>query len=198
MAVKRILYQIRKSKADQYFCTVTLYAVIQFMQQPVAIIEIIVIFLLGLWLVANIVYALFNKQVSAFTYHRDVFRWLSAYQLFSDTPREYTLLYRDRLADNSLTGWTTIPLIPAWKPWHLIWYPQKEVPLTVYSMVDDVAEGIKEKKERAARSNISERFIYRMLLHYVYRFPVPAGAAGRQFRIEQANQAIFISDFHQP
>lgn len=174
------------------------------MQQPVTATEIIVISLLGVWLLANIAYAVFNRRIGRVTYHRDVFRWLSAYQMFSATSSDYRLLYRDQLADNSLTGWTAIPLTPAWKPWHLAWYPQKQVPLAVYSMVDDVAEGLEQRKERVATGTISERFMYRMLLQYVRRFQAPAGATGRQFLIEKViagagdpeYREVFISNLH--
>lgn len=162
----------------------------------ISIIEAIIIVLLGLWLLGNIIYAVWNRRMGRFTYYRDLFRWLSAYQLFSDTPRAYQLLYRDRLTDDTVTGWQLVRLTPAWKPWHLIWYPQKQVPLTIYSIVDDLAVGLQKRRDSVALEKIQERFMYRVLLLYVGRFPPATGATNRQFRIGQGGQDLFTSDFH--
>lgn len=172
------------------------------MQRPVTIIEIIIICLLGLWLLGSIGYAIFNRRMAAFTYYRDLFRWLSAYQLFSATHHDYRLSYRDRLPDNGIASWKIIPLAPAWKFFHIIWFPQKQVPQTVHSLIDDLAGWIAKKQEGVAMEKISERFLYKVIRNYVNRIPAGPGNAGRQFKIERITggqeQNVFISDFYQP
>lgn len=171
------------------------------MQQPVSVIELIIVSLLGIWLLGTIAYALFNRRMSAFTYRRDLFRWLSAYQLFSETAHEYRLSYRDRLPDNTTTSWITVSLTPPWKFFHFIWFPQKQVPQTVNSLIDDLAGWIAKKRDNADREKIRERFLYRVMRYYVDRIP-SSGNTARQFRIERIaggrQQEVLISDYYQP
>ncbi|MET0393841.1 MAG: hypothetical protein ABW019_11905 [Chitinophagaceae bacterium] len=176
------------------------------MHQPVTATEIFVICLLAGWLLLTILYALFNRRVAAITRRYDLFRWLSAYQLFSTTASDYRLLYRDQLTDDSMTEWTVISLTPVWKPWHLLWFPQKLVTHTIHSLADDLVTGLAKRKGTTAAAKINERFLYRALQRYVQQQPCTPGLAGRQFRIDKLTglpgspeySEAFISNFHQP
>lgn len=66
------------------------------MQYSISMAEAGVIFLLSVWLTVNLAYAIFNRKIARFTNRWDLFRWISAYQLFSITEDQYIFSYRER------------------------------------------------------------------------------------------------------
>lgn len=166
--------------------------------------EIIIIIILGSWLFATILYQIFNYKMIHFTARFDIFRWLPAYHLFSGTPRDFKLFYRDRSKDGILTDWLEISLVNHIRPQNSLWNPNNLVINTICSLVDDLVRVLETKQNKKPHKEFSERFIYKSVMRFVLRFPKPFEAIERQFKIEETNGHIqtqsikqnFVSEFH--
>jgi hypothetical protein len=165
--------------------------------------EIIIIFIFGLWLAATLVYQIFTPQLMNYTSRWDIFRWLPAYHLFSGTPREFRLFYRDRALTGESGDWIEIPLYNLHKWYNMAWCSNDFVINIIASSVDDLVN-IKEQPKQKTSKDISQRFVYQIILRYVSRVPKSFDAVERQFKVEEAggyittqsNRQIFFSDFH--
>lgn len=179
---------------------------ILYMPQQVTFTELIVLMLLGIWLLLSISYSVFNRLTAKLIYRFNIFNWVSAYQLFTETPKEYHLYYRDQLQNGEMTDWYVITLVPSYQWWQALWYPDKLMPEAVLSAADNFMRRMASLSPGQEIKNISERFNYRVILHYVFRQPVPQGLKARQFKIEVAEKLPvnagqpkdFISDLHTP
>jgi hypothetical protein len=168
--------------------------------------EIVVVMLLGMWLMLSISYAVLNHFTAKVIYKFNVFKWISAYQLFTETPKEYRIYYRDQLLSGETTDWHTISLIPDYKWWHFLWHPGSLVPLTIISTADNLMGRITAFPNHELNKNISDRFNYQVIQHYVFRQPVPKELKARQFKIEMEeklpnnsnNVSQFVSNMHTP
>lgn len=150
-----------------------------------------------LWLTANICYLFISKRRGDFTYHNDLFRWLSTVQFFFRSETFY-LSYRDMLADQSVTPWQSVSLNQQWKSYHAIWYPARTIDECVKSMLSDLAHYARKDQSGLGRKKIKERFIYHALFYFLQRYPKSDCSLGRQFRIQdKENNEVFISDFYQ-
>jgi len=159
--------------------------------------EIVIVLILAIWLTANICYSLFNKRIAHYTYRTDIFRWLSAFQLFSERAKLFQLSYRDMLADQTVTQWEAVVLELQWYSYHAIWFPGRTIDECVRSMLDDLVNIVKKDKSGFGRKKIKERFIYHALIHFLNRYPQNNSDLGRQFRIQdKENNEVFISDFY--
>ena len=159
--------------------------------------EIAVIFILTIWLLANVCYAIFNKKMARITFYSDVFRWISAFQLFSRDIGDHKLYYRDMLPDQSVTGWKYVSLTPHWRIYHAIWFPQKAVPQSIRSIVNDLAIITKMKQDKTNLRKASERFNYNAILCFIMQFPSGQIDVERQFKIEDGKKGeLFMSYFH--
>jgi hypothetical protein len=175
------------------------------MLQQFTFTELIVVMLLGTWLLLTISYAAFNRFTAKLIYRFNLFNWVSAYQLFTETPREYHIYYRDELQNGEMTDWYTLTLIPRYKLWHALWYPGNLIPQTILSTADNLMQRVTSAQDKE-KINFSERFNYRVILHYVLRLPAPQNLKARQFKIEMTEKLPgnasslkqFISDLHTP
>lgn len=159
--------------------------------------EIVIVLILALWLTTNICHLLLNKRKTRFTYRTDLFRWLSAFQLFSKQKQLFYLSYRDMLADQSVTPWESVSLNQQWRPSQAIWFPARTIDECVKSMLDDLVHIDKKDQSGFGRKKIKERFIYHALFHFLQRYPQNDTNLGRQFRIrDKENNEVFISDFY--
>ena len=159
--------------------------------------EIIIVLTLAIWLTANICYSFQNKRMAHYTYRADIFRLLSAFQLFSRKVESFHLSYRDMLADQVATQWEPVPLNQQWKSYHAIWFPARTVDTCVISIMDDLVHIVKKDQSGFGRKKIKERFIYHALSHFLERYPQSESCLGRQFRIQdKENNEVFISDFY--
>jgi hypothetical protein len=164
--------------------------------------DLAILILLAVWLLLDVLYALFNKRMGRFTYRFDPFRWISAYQLFSPTPRSFRLYYRDQLPDRSLTQWNEA--IYSSVKWYAgFWSPRQIVTSTIQSAMDDLIRFKEADGEIQPKRNIADRFIYKSLLNFVFRFNYNK-VFYRQFKIDElvgitgnyTRRELFMSDFH--
>ncbi|MBS1522333.1 MAG: hypothetical protein JST50_15135 [Bacteroidetes bacterium] len=131
-----------------------------------------------------------------YTFRTDLFRWLSAFQLFSRNNEPFQLSYRDILADQSITPWELVVLNPQWRSYHAIWFPARAIDDCIKSMMTDLAYIIRKDHSGFGRKKIKERFIYHALFYFLKRYPQNENCLGRQFRIQdKENNEVFISDF---
>lgn len=167
--------------------------------------EIIIVVILSAWFIASVFYVVFNRLLSKVTNRWDIFRWLSAYQLFSETERHFRLSYRDALANNVTTEWQVIPMLVRQRWYHMFWFPEALIYKLINSFVDDLVRFWEAKQNTTASEKISERFIYRVVLRFVWRCPVNENTQARQFKIEETSgyvtnktiEEIFVSTFHE-
>ena len=166
--------------------------------------ETIIFFVFAVWLSVSILYCIFNRQLGIYTNRWDLFRWISAYQMFSRTMRNFRLSYREKMSDDTETDWKTIQLIPPPK-WHqTFWFPEGFAKKAVYSIVDDTARFRDAKQTIRACEKISERFIYKFILRFIRQIPAAGDVRARQFKIEETGgycgdgkkREIFVSEFH--
>ena len=167
------------------------------------LIEAIVVFVLASWLLATIGYQIFGARLRGFTRRWDIFRWLPAYDLFSGTPRDLRLYYRDLLPGGELTAWQEVALCSSHKWSHALWHPRGRTLEAIGSVVDDLARIMEQVSYQEGRKPVTQRFVYLSLLRIVLRPPHAAEATGRQFKIEQTECApaskartILCSGFH--
>lgn len=131
------------------------------------------------------------------TFYADVFRWISAFQLFSRNIEDHKLYYRDMLPDHTVTEWKYICLTPQWKIYHAIWFPQKAVSDSIESVVNDLASIVKMEQDKTNLRKASERFNYNAILCFIMQLHSGEFKVERQFKIEDGEKGeIFISYFH--
>lgn len=159
--------------------------------------EIIVILILAVWLATNVCYLLITKRTARFAFHTDLFRCLSAFQLFSKKTQIFYLSYRDMLADQSVTAWEPVYYNREWRSYHVIWFPGRTIDECIKSMLGDMVHAVRKDQSGFGRKKIKERFIYHALIHFLERYPQTDDCLGRQFRIQDnENNQVFISDFY--
>ena len=166
--------------------------------------EIVIIGILAVWFMACICYAVFNKQMAKYTNRWDIFRLISAYQLFRGEQRQYRLFYRDQLSENDEAGWNEICLVPGYKWYHPVWFPEALAVQVIASAVDDLVTLVKAGENTPVMEHISERFIYQTILRFIRRFPAKSNSTARQFKIEESSGFIdgqkplyvFVSPLH--
>lgn len=158
--------------------------------------EIVIVLVLFAWFAISAYYAIFNERVAAVTYRADVFRLLSAFQLFSRKTVVLNLSYRDLLADQSVTPWSEASLNHRWRVYHAFWFPQNMAIGSMKSIMDDLVRVVNTHQETGAKK-ISDRFIYRAIFQFLKRYPPAEDSVARQFRIHDCGNAeLFVSDFY--
>lgn len=166
--------------------------------------EIIVIGILIIWFAACLSYSIFNSEMAKFTLKWDIFKYISTYNLFSGTPGNYRLFYRDKHSNQTESEWYQIQLLPQYKWYHALWFPGSSVSVSIRSAIDDLISLEKKYRQTSTNNSLSERFIFRLIQIYVNRFPLNQHSEARQFKIEEAagfteNQEtlfVYISDFY--
>ncbi|CAN5305554.1 hypothetical protein BH09BAC6_BH09BAC6_10140 [soil metagenome] len=166
--------------------------------------ELVVIIIFIAWLSAGICYPVFNKQMAKYTNRWDIFRLISAYQLFSWAPRDYQLFYRDKQNDATETGWLEIPLTAGHRWYNLALFPKPTGISNLNWAVDELITFIKVKNLTPAMDTVADRFIYQTILRFVNSFEPDNKATARQFKIEQVGgftdgqkaQYVYISHFN--
>lgn len=166
--------------------------------------EASILFLLSVWLVVNTAYAIFNREIARFTNRWDLFRWISAYQLFSITIEQYRLSYRERNETDIISEWQVIPLFIPWKWFHIFWFPEMMVSRKLCSVVDDVVRFTISEPTNIMFNKVQKKFVYRVILAHVQRLSNDDEQNEKQFKIEQVfglpgneiYNEVFISAFH--
>lgn len=153
--------------------------------------EALLVVVMGIWLLATVVYQVFQRRLARYTRRWDIFRWLPAYDLFAGTPRTLQLFYRDQLVDGSLTEWCEVELCCKHRWHHAFWHPGGRRLDVVASLVDDLIKII-EKPQPPRGKDLSERFVYLSILRFVLCLPRAEETTARQFKIEQSEGYIAI------
>ncbi|NNE66497.1 MAG: hypothetical protein HKN33_08010 [Pyrinomonadaceae bacterium] len=144
--------------------------------------ELIILAGLALSVFANVCYALFNERLSRYTNRWDLFRWVSAYQLFSQTPRNYRLSYRRLQENEENCEWKEVPFTVRRKWFHPIFFPEKLTLDIVYSCVDDVVRLV---EAGASPVVVKNSFRFKTLRKYVERVEDVEYLGVDQLRIEE-------------
>jgi hypothetical protein len=92
--------------------------------------------------------------------------------------RDFHLLYRDRLADGTVTPWTEVPLCDARRWWHAAWNPVKREKKALF---DVTVQLLKEALQTPRTELLQVSVPYLVLLTFVSALPRPAAATGTQF-----------------
>jgi hypothetical protein len=163
--------------------------------------EILILVIFIISLLANFCYAIFNRQMGKYTFRWDLFRWISAYQLFAETPTHLRLFYRDALENSELTNWKEIPLLANFKWYHYFFYYEKLTTEALFSFVDDL---VKFQSIELKRQSILDSFAYKTVLKIVRQYPSFENSISRQFKIVESGgyvstletKELFTSEFH--
>ena len=158
--------------------------------------EVAIIFILGSWLCLNIAYACFNKEMGPYTKRYDLFRWISAFQLFSNTMSRHKLFYCEQPADGNPEEWKALPLFIPWKWYHAVYFPEAVVLGELNSIVDDIARFGPEER-------LIGGFRYRVLLAQIKLLAPEGSGRLKAFKIvkvtglpgSETSSDLFISTF---
>jgi hypothetical protein len=134
----------------------------------------------------------------------DRFSLLPAWTFFAPNPgqSDYHLVYRDRRADGSLTGWREVPITVPRKPYSFIWNPWKRSRKVLSDMVGTVISASRANPQLGDEIMLS--IPYLVLLNVVCHFDTSPDATHRQFLLVETfgfrptalPQIILRSDFH--
>lgn len=90
---------------------------------PPVWLEWFVVAVLVIWFAGTLAYQFFFHQLARLTQRFDLFRLLIAWRLFSATPRDLRLWYRDQAANGANGPWREIPMLRS-RRWHRsVWNP---------------------------------------------------------------------------
>jgi hypothetical protein len=132
---------------------------------------------------------------------RDIFSFVPEWKFFAPNPAQgdYLLLYRDELADGTVTPWTEVRLAQARRWWNVIWNPGKRANKALFDAV------VEASQEAVLRPEILVTSIpYLTLLNYISSLGRICRPAFTQFMIlhsfsdcmEREPRLVFSSDLH--
>lgn len=103
---------------------------------PPVWLEWFVVVVLVIWFTGTLAYQLFFHQLAPLTQRFDLFRLLIGWRLFSATPRDLRLWYRDQDANGADGPWREIPMRRS-RRWHrAVWNPDFVGPDALLTFVD--------------------------------------------------------------
>ena len=75
----------------------------------------------------------------------DIFSLVPEWKFFAPNPAQgdYILLYRDQLADGSVTPWTEVALAQTRRSWNVIWNPGKRANKALFDAITEVGSEAK-------------------------------------------------------
>jgi len=113
---------------------------------------------------------------------------------------DYYLLYRDELADCSLTDWREVPLCDDRRFWHVIWNPRKREKKALFDLTAALMGEVSEDKPELIQLSVP----YLAILTYISSIPRLYRARGTQFLLMMTDEMsigttpepIFLSEIH--
>jgi hypothetical protein len=131
----------------------------------------------------------------------DIFSLVPEWKFFAPNPAQgdYILLYRDQLANGSITQWTEVSLAQKRRWWNVVWNPGKRANKALFDAVVEVSSEASLYPEILAGS-----IAYLTLLNYVSNLGRFARPAFTQFMIlhsfsstvKREPRLIFSSSLH--
>lgn len=167
---------------------------------------------LGFWFVASIF-----GQFNAVSVRKARFQWLRRYDILGLVPTwtffapnpattDYHFLYRDRLADGTVTPWTEIVRVHDRRWWHIVWNPNKRrrkvftdiVAMLLVRLGSTLKDSDIRRRGDRRYVLIPERWHttwpYLFLLNYVSSLPRHRSAIETQFGIFRSQSAVVDAD----
>jgi hypothetical protein len=92
---------------------------------------------------------------------------------------DYHLVYRDRLADGTITRWTEVDIVDPRRPWHAVWNPRRRQKKSFHDLVTQLMRNSLELPPDDLVLTVS----YLVLLTWVSSFPRSDGATATQFAV---------------
>lgn len=125
----------------------------------------------------------FDNRFSLFLRRRDFFGILPQWNFFAPTPGtvDYYLLFRDELADGSVTPWREIPLTADRRWHHWAWHPERRLKKALFDAVTHVAIHV-----RSGLTDVRLTVAYLVLLNFVAEYP-------RLYRFEKTQFLVMMS-----
>jgi hypothetical protein len=174
--------------------------------------NIFFILFLAIWFLASIL-----GQVNAVSQKKARFRWLRRYDWFGLVPTwtffapnpatsDHHLLFRDRLADGTVTPWTELVAIEERKWWHAVWNPRKRQRKLLTDIISMLLVRLgRELKGKNIQRRRKKRFVvirrrwhmewpYLFLLNYVSSLERHHSVTDTQFGIFRSKSAIVNAD----
>jgi hypothetical protein len=113
---------------------------------------------------------------------------------------DYYLLYRDELADRSLTDWREVPLCDDRRFWHVIWNPGKREKKALFDLTAALMGEVSEDKAELIQLSVP----YLAILTYISSIPRLYRARRTQFLLMMTDEMsigttpepIFLSEIH--
>lgn len=164
--------------------------------------EIIIGLVLAGWLAASVLNQLNFKWFDGIR-QRDAFSLLPIWSFFAPHPgqSDYHVVYRDRRADGSLSGWNEIQISDVRRPYSWLWNPEKRSK----KVISDVVAMVADASSGAPRGNgLMLTLPYLLVLNVVSHLAAEPTATHRQFLILETYgfepvapaRALLQSDFH--
>lgn len=84
-----------------------------------------VVDMLAIWFASIVAYQFFKRQMTPLVRRFDPFNLLFLWRLFSWTPRDVRLWYRDRTSDGICEPWHEIPSLRSPRWYRVVWNPEE-------------------------------------------------------------------------
>ena len=131
----------------------------------------------------------------------DGFLLVPGWKFFAPNPvqGDYHLLYRDQLADGTVTEWTEVTLFQRRRWWNVAWNPGKRANKALFDAIQDLSD-----EARRNPGTLVGSISYLTLLNYVSSVERFAPPAFTQFMLlhsfslflEREPQLVFSSELH--
>ncbi len=164
--------------------------------------EAMVLGLLGAWFGVTVLNQLGRRPLAAPRWMRAVSA-LPNWRLFAPNPvvSDHELLYRDRLADGTVTPVRHLALRQRRRPWHLLWNPRNRTA----KVLTDCLKAFHELHRHDPDLDLRATIPYAIVARHVLRQP-PVGPVGthRQFVVARAEglgarrlvAVVLTSEYH--
>jgi hypothetical protein len=134
---------------------------------------------------------------------RDAFSLLPIWSFFAPNPgqSDYHVVYRDRRADGSVSGWNEMDISDTRRPYSWLWNPEKRSKKVITDVVAMVAEA---SQSPGGATGLVLSIPYLLVLNVVNHLQAEPAATHRQFLIVETYgfvpvepaRALLQSDFH--
>lgn len=150
---------------------------------PPVWLEWFVVSALVIWFTGTLAYQLFFHQLAPLTQRFDLFRLLIGWRLFSATPRDLRLWYRDRNASGANGPWREIPMRRSLRWYRAVWNPDFVGPDALLTFVDAFVTFLPKLPSEELRRKTTTLALWQV----VHAQPRHEGGSWRQFELREVS-----------
>lgn len=156
---------------------------------------------LAVWLALSAVCQV-PSRLEQWIRRRDYAGLIPHWSFFAPQPGtwNYHLVFRDRLADGSISRWTEVDVIDPRRPWHAVWNPRRRQKKAFHDLVTQLMR----LSSTTLPGDLALTVPYLVLLTWVCSLPRALATTGRQFALvfgygatsDEPPEPAFVSALH--